>query len=50
MNHKHDIKHYGTFGSPKIAKHVKFDQNSTWERVCERHLDPGNIHGIVQGN
>ena len=31
---KHDIKHFGTFGSPKIAKHVHFGPMGTWERVC----------------
>ena len=38
---KHDIKHFGTFGSPKIAKHVHFGPMGTWEhvweRVCECH-------------
>jgi hypothetical protein len=33
---EHDIKHYGTFGSPKIAKHVHFGPKATWECVCER--------------
>jgi len=33
---EHDIKHYGTFGSPKIANHVHEDQNWRWEREWER--------------
>jgi hypothetical protein len=51
---EHDIKHYGTFGSPKIAKHVYFGPKEMWERVCERGWDTGNIrgnvHGILSGN
>jgi len=33
---KHAIKHYGTFGSPKIAEHVHFTQKVQWEREGER--------------
>ena len=51
---KHHIKEYGTFGSPKIAKHVHFGPKGTWERVCERSQDTvsvcGNVHGILSGN
>ena len=36
---EHDIKHFGTFGSPKIAKHVHFGQ---WEH--------GNVDGNLFGN
>ena len=37
IENEHDIKHFGTFGSPKIAKQVHFGPMGTWERVCERH-------------
>ena len=30
---QHYIKHFGTFESPKIAKHVYFGLMVTWERV-----------------
>ena len=37
---KHYIKHYGTFGSPKIAKQVHIGTSGTWERHRE-HI--GNV-------
>ncbi len=36
MAQEHDIKHYGTLGSPKIANYVYFGKTSTWERSWER--------------
>jgi hypothetical protein len=47
---QHDIKHYGTFGSPKIAKHVHLPQNVTWEREGERAWELANDHVRVYGN
>jgi hypothetical protein len=47
---KHDIKHYGTFGSPKLPKHAHFDQNPTWEREWEHAWELANAHGIVYGD
>ena len=32
IENEHDIKHFGTFGSLKIAKHVHFGPMGTWER------------------
>jgi hypothetical protein len=48
------IKHYGTFGSPKIAEHVHFTQKVQWEQdgelvwehqYVEYARDLGNIYG-----
>jgi len=50
LHFEHDIKHYGTFGSPKIAKHVHFDQNSTWEREWERAWELAKDYVHVYGN
>ena len=50
LHFEHDIKHYGTFGSPKIAIHVHFDQNSTREREWERAWGRAKSHVYVYGN
>ena len=46
---EHDIKHFGTFGSPKIAKHVHFGPMGPWERVRERHWCMGTYVGTWMG-
>jgi hypothetical protein len=47
---EHDIKHYGTFGSPKIAKHVHWPQRVMWEREWERAWELAEEHVRVYGN
>jgi hypothetical protein len=49
-SNQHDIKHYGTFGSPKIAKHVHWPQRVTWEREWERAWELAEEHVRVYGN
>ena len=40
----------GTFGSPKIAKHVYFGLIGTWEREWEHAWGHGNVCGNLFGN
>jgi len=49
-NEEHYIKHYGTFGSPKIAKHVTLKQigyTGTSMGTWNRH---GNVDDYMYGN
>ena len=41
---QHDIKHFGTFGSHKIAKHVHFGPMGTWERGWELVWEYGSMY------
>ena len=46
---QHDIKHYGTLGSPKTANYVYFGKKGTWERFWERGSVKGTGTGTLTG-